>query len=156
MKYAWPAILQLLAFAVAFAEVMVPSFGALALLCAGLGIYSWYYIVTALPTGAAIGFGIADALLIPLAIKVGFSYLGHSPVSHVTTLGTGAGMEEQDRALSGLIGRIAVVDAPLRPSGKIRLGADVYEAKTAGDFAERNTPVRITGLAGAALLVEKI
>jgi len=156
MKYAWPAILQILAFGVAFAEVMIPSFGLLTLLCAGLGIYSWYYIITVLPNGAAIGFGIADIILIPMAVKIGFTYLGHSPVSHITNLGTGGGMEARDQEMTKLIGQTALVDAPLRPSGKVRIGDEVYEAKTTGDFVERNAQVRITGLASAALLVEKI
>ena len=154
MKYAWPVILQILAFAVAFAEVIVPSFGLLTILCLGLGAYSWYYILTRLPHGAVLGFGIADLILIPVAVKAGFSYLGRSPVSHGSDLGAGSGLEGKDQELARHVGQIAVVDAPLRPSGRIRIGSDVFEAQTSGDFAERGASVKITGVAGGRYWVE--
>jgi len=156
MRYLWPALIQLLAFGVAFGEVMLVSFGMLALLCAALAIYSWYYIVTELPRGAAIGFGIADLILIPIAVKFGFSFLGRSPVSHGSSLGSGSGFEDRDQALARLIGITAQVEAQLRPSGKIRVGSDFYEAHTSGDFVERNAAVRITAVTGNGFLVEKI
>ncbi len=156
MRYFWPALIQLLAFGVAFAEVMLVSFGMLALLCAALAIYSWYYIVTELPRGAAIGFGIADLILVPVAIKFGFSLLGRSPVSHGTDLGSGSGFEDRDKELARLIGTNAQVEAQLRPSGKIRIGAEFYEAHTNGDFVERNAPVRIVAVSSNGFLVEKI
>ncbi len=156
MKFAWPFILQILAFGVAFAEVMIPSFGLLTLLCMGLGAYSWYFIFTELPTGAAYGFGLFDLISIPIAIFLGFKYLGHSPISHQVHVGMGSGMEEKDREWAKLVGQIAIVEAPLRPSGKIRIGADLYEAQISGEFVERAVQVRITGLAGSYLLVEKL
>ena len=102
MKYFWPILLQLLAFGTAFAEVMIPSFGLLALLSVGLGGYSWFYIATELPRGAALGFALADLALIPLAIKFGFAYLGRSPVSHGSDLGHGSGFEDREKDLARL------------------------------------------------------
>ena len=156
MRYAWPILLQILAFGVAFAEILLPSFGLLLILCLGLGAYSWYCIITQLPHGAAIGFGIADLILIPVAIKAGFAYLGRSSVSHGSNLGTGSGLESTDRELAHHVGRTAVVAAPLRPTGKIRIGSDVFEAQTSGDFADRGAQVKILEVAGSRFLVEKL
>jgi membrane-bound ClpP family serine protease len=156
MRYAWPVILQILAFGVAFAEIMFPSFGLLAVLCLGLGAYSWYYIATQLPHGAALGFGIADLILIPVAIKMGFAYLGRSSVSHGSNLGAGSGLEDSDRELARFIGQTAVVDAPLRPTGKIRVASEIFEAQTSGDFVDRGALVRVKEVAGSRMLVEKI
>jgi membrane-bound ClpP family serine protease len=156
MKYFWPILLQALAFAVAMAEVVIPSFGILALLCAALGIYSWYFILKELPPTAAIFFGIADAILIPVGIKLAFTFLGRSPISHRTDLGTGSGLESLDQDLHQHVGRTALVDAPLRPTGKIRLGQDVFEAQTAGDWVERGATVKVVSVSGSRFQVEKI
>jgi len=156
MKYFWPVLLQALAFGVGFAEVMVISFGLLGALCIALSVYSWYYILNHLPRGAAIGFGIADLALLPFAVKFGFTLMGRSSISHRANLGTGAGFEARDEELKRHIGVTAEVDAPLRPVGKIRIGSDVYEAQTSGEFVERHVAVRITGIRGAGFIVEKV
>lgn len=155
MNYVWPIVLQALAFAVVFAEVLIPSFGLLALLALALGVYSWYYIVTDLPSGAVLAFAIADMILIPVAIRFGFAYLGRSPVSHQSRLETGSGLEERGVELSRLIGSTAVAETYLRPSGKIRLDAELYEAQTSGEYVEKGAEVRITAVRGSGFVVEK-
>lgn len=156
MTLLWPIILQALAFAIAMAEVIVPSFGILSLICAALAAYSWYFILTRLGHGAAIGFGIADILLIPIGIKLAFHFLSNSPISHRTDLGTGSGLESVDLELQRHVGVEARVDAPLRPTGKIKIGEDVFEAQTSGDFVERGAKVRVVSVIGSRFQVEKI
>lgn len=157
MNIVWPVILQILAFAVLFAEVLIPSFGLLGLVAAGLGIWSWYFIVTGLPGAGVTAFAVADAILVPLAILYGFRYLGRSPVSHVTHVGTGSGMEDTTRVLSALIGSEAVTETALRPSGKVRVGDGIHEAQAAaGEFVEKGVNVRLVAVRGAEFLVEKI
>jgi membrane-bound ClpP family serine protease len=154
--YAWPLVLQLFAFAVLFAEVLIPSFGLLTLMALALGAWSWYFIVTELPAGGVIGFAVADAILIPLAIRFGFRYLGRSPISHRTDVGTGSGLEDTTMALERHVGREAVADTALRPSGKIRIDGETYEAQTAGEFVDKGAVLRVTAVRGAEFLVEKI
>jgi membrane-bound serine protease (ClpP class) len=149
-------VLQALAFAIAMAEIILPSFGILAILCAALAAYSWYFILTRLGHNAAIGFGIADILLIPLGIKLAFHFLGRSSISHRTDLGTGSGLEAKDLELQKHVGVLAVVDAPLRPTGKIRIGDELFEAQTPGDFAERGSQVRVLSVIGNRFRVEKV
>jgi membrane-bound ClpP family serine protease len=156
VKYLWPMVLQALAFAVAMAEVMVPSFGLLALLCAGLAAYSWYYIVAELPHQAALWFGAADLVLVPVGIKIAFTYLGRSPISHRTDVGKGSGLEGLDKELGRYVGVTALVDAPLRPTGRIRIGEEVFEAQIAGDWADRGVQVKVVSVSGSRFQVEKI
>ncbi len=155
MSYAWPIVLQLLAFAVVFAEVLIPSFGLLALIAFALGAWSWYYIVTELPQGAIIGFAIADMILIPVVIRYGFAYLGKSPVSHQARLEIGSGLEEKSVALSRLVGSTGVTESFLRPSGKVRIEGDLYEAQTTGDFVEKGAEVRVVAVRGSGFIVER-
>lgn len=156
MKLILPIALQLMAFGVAFAEVVVPSFGILLVICIALGGYSWYVILTQLPFGYAVAFGIADAILIPIFIKFAFSYLGRSPISHQTDVGKGSGLEGVDKELQMHVGSVALVDAPLRPTGRIKIGDDVFEAQTSGDWVDRGISVKVVSVSGSRYLVEKI
>lgn len=154
MKLLFPAILQALAFGVAFAEVVIPSFGVLAMLSAGLLIWSWFHIVD-LGGRWPLWFGLADLVLIPVAIKMAFSYLGKSPASHRTDLGTGSGLEALDQTLGRHVGSVVVVEADLRPTGKIRVGEEIYEAQTAGEWVPRGASVRVVSVSGSRFQVEK-
>ena len=154
MNYLWPGVLQLLFFGVAMAEVVVPSFGILAIIAAGLFVWSWI-LIAELPRMAAIGFGIADLILIPIGIKFAFKYLGKSPASHTTDLGTGSGLEGLDRDLSKHVGSVVPVEAALRPTGKIRVGDEVFEAQTTGEFVDRGASVKVISVAGSRFQVEK-
>jgi membrane-bound ClpP family serine protease len=156
MRYLWPALIQLLAFAAGIAEIMVVSFGLLAVVCAGLALYSWYYIFANLPRPAAWVFGLADLLLLPFAIKFAFTQLTRSPISHGSSLGAGSGLESMDKELQTYVGQTAVVEAPLRPTGRIRLGADLFEAQAAGDFVDRGASVKVISVTGSRFQVEKL
>ena len=156
MKLLWPIALQAMAFAVAFAEVIVPSFGILLIVCIGLGGYSWYIILTRLPGSAAIWFGIADLILIPFFIKYAFRYLGKSRISHRTSLGQGSGLEALDRDMGRYVGATAAVDADLRPTGRIRIGEEFFEAQTGGDYVAKGASVRIVSVSGSRFQVEKL
>lgn len=152
----WASALQILAFLVLFAEVMIPSFGILTVVALGLGAWSWYFIVTGLPVAGLVSFAVADAILVPLAAWYGLRSLGRSPVSHLTNVGAGDGLEVSALTLRSLVGREAVAETALRPSGKIRIDGDVHEARSEGEFVERGVAVRIVSLRGAEFLVEKV
>jgi membrane-bound serine protease (ClpP class) len=154
MKFLFAFLLQAIAFGVGFLEVIVPSFGVLTVLCAGIAIYSWVYIINELPHWAAMAFGIADLILVPLGFKFAFKYLGKSAMSHQSDLGTGSGLEEKDRDLSRHVGTTALVEAQLRPSGKIRIGEDVYEAQTHGEWVEKGREVKVVSVNGSRFNVE--
>jgi membrane-bound serine protease (ClpP class) len=71
-------------------------------------------------------------------------------------VGTGSGLEAATRALEVHLGTVVEADTALRPAGKIRVGDNVYEARTAGEFVDQGVRVRITALRGTEFLVEKI
>jgi membrane-bound serine protease (ClpP class) len=154
MKFLFALLLQAIAFGVGFVEVIVPSFGLLMVVCAGVGIYSWYYIITELPRWAALAFGAADLVLIPVGFKLAFAYLGKSAMSHQTDLGTGSGLEDKDRDLARHVGTVATVEAQLRPSGKIRIGEEIFEAQTNGEWVQKGGEVKVVSVSGSRFTVE--
>ncbi len=156
MRYLWPILLQALAFGVGIAEAMVVSYGILTAVCAALMLYSWYYVVAHLPPAAAYGFGLADLILLPVGVKIAFGILQKSSISHGFDLGAGSGLEGEDQRLHPLVGQTAVVEAPLRPTGKIRVGDEVFEAQAAGDFVAKGARVKVTAVAGSRFQVEKL
>ncbi len=156
MRFLWPIALQLMAFGVALAELMLPSFGVLLVLCLGIAGYSWYVILAQLPHAAATWFGIADAVLIPVFMRYAFAYLGRSAISHGTTLETGSGQGAAERELQRHVGVTVPVEATLRPTGRIRIGDDIFEAQTGGDWVEKGARVKIVSVIGSRFQVEKI
>lgn len=152
----WAFALQILAFLVLFAEVMIPSFGILTVVALGLGAWSWYFIASGLPAAGIAAFAVADAVLVPLAAWYGLRRLGRSPVAHLTNVGAGDGLEASTLTLRSLVGREAVAETALRPSGKIRIDGDVHDARSEGEFVDRGAAVRIVSLRGAEFLIEKI
>jgi membrane-bound ClpP family serine protease len=153
---AWvPLALQALAFAVGFAEVMLPSFGLLSLLCAALFAWSWVLFIQHFGRGIWLTVGLADLVLIPVCIRLAFIYLGKSSISHRTDVGHGSGLESLDTELRRHVGASALADTPLRPTGRIRIGDETYEAQTAGDFVERGSTVKVISVAGSRFQVEK-
>lgn len=155
MKIWVPLAIQAIAFAVAFGEVILPSFGLLAVLCAGLFAWSWQILLSHFDRGTCIAFGVADLILIPFFIRYAFKYLGKSPISHQSDLGSGSGLEGVDLELQRHVGATAVVDAPLRPTGRIRIGEETYEASTSGDWVERGAAVTVKSIVGSRFTVEK-
>lgn len=155
MSVLWPVALQAMAYGLAFAEIVVPSFGILLILCLGVAGYSWYVILHQLPQAAAIGFGIADLITVPIFVKFSLAYLRRSSMSHTTDVGKGSGLDAVDRELQRHVGVTVAVDATLRPTGRIRIGDDTFEAQTGGEFVEKGALVRIVSVSGSRFHVEK-
>jgi len=57
---------------------------------------------------------------------------------------------------SGLIGKIAVTDSPLSPSGTILIDNEIYDAKTDDDFIEAGRGVRVTRVQGKKIFVRRV
>jgi membrane-bound ClpP family serine protease len=64
-------------------------------------------------------------------------------------------LEEVDRELGRHVGATALADTPLRPTGRIRIGEETYEAQSAGEWVERGAQVKILAVAGSRFQVEK-
>jgi len=153
MKYLLPVIFQLLAFGVAMAEILLPSFGLLTALCLGLLGYSWYLIATTLDSGAIIAFVLADLALIPAGIFLGLRLLGKSPLSHRSHIEHGTGREIEENRLQSLVGKTALVERDLRPAGKIVFQDESLEATTQGDYLAKGSLARIIAVQNGILVV---
>jgi len=155
MKWLWPIALQLIAFGVAMAETLIPSFGILAAISVGLLGLSWYLILNHLPETATWIFGLADIMLIPVGLWLGLKLMSKSPLTHRNALSSGTGLEAEENTLSQLIGTQGTVASRLRPSGKVTLGENIYEALTSGEFLEEGLSIKVVGIKSGALLVER-
>ena len=63
-------------------------------------------------------------------------------------------MKEKD--YSALIGKIAVTDTDLQPSGTVLIDNEIYEVKTDGDFIEAGRGVRVTRVRGKKIFVRRV
>ncbi len=157
MNYWLPIILQILALVVGMAEALIPSFGVLAIIALSLLGYSWYFIITNLGPQAIWIFGIANVVLIPLAIKVGFSLAGRSRFAHRSKLSVGSGLEEIHSKYQFLDGKEGVVETPLRPWGNVLVEGEIYEAKSGtGGMIPKGEKIRVVSVAGGRIEVEKL
>jgi membrane-bound ClpP family serine protease len=62
----------------------------------------------------------------------------------------------QPKPDKSLIGKIAIVSAPLVPSGSVEINGDVYEAIAQETNIESGRGVRVTGIKGKRLLVHLV
>ena len=58
-------------------------------------------------------------------------------------------------ALPLVVGDRGVAVTPLRPAGKMKIKARVYDVVTRGDFLEKGTPVVVSAIHGNVLIVSK-
>ena len=63
-------------------------------------------------------------------------------------------MKEKD--YSALIGKIAITDTELSPSGTVLIDNEIYEAKTDGEFIEAGRGVRVTRVRGKKIFVRRV
>ena len=63
-------------------------------------------------------------------------------------------MKEKD--YSALIGKIAITDTELSPSGTVLIDNEIYEAKTDGEFVEAGRGVRVTRVRGRKIFVRRV
>ena len=140
---------------VGVAEALLPSFGILTVLCLGLMGYSLYLITTDLPQAALLAFGLADLILVPVTVWVAIKLVSRSKLSHGSSLGTGSGLEKTEAQWQSLIGETGVVEAQLRPSGKVNIRGDVYEASSGGDLLDKGEKVTVVSAVGSKIIVEK-
>ena len=63
---------------------------------------------------------------------------------------------DKDIDYSALIGKIAVTDTELSPSGTVLIDNEIYEAKTDGEFVEAGRGVRVTRVRGRKIFVRRV
>ena len=63
---------------------------------------------------------------------------------------------KKDKNLTLLIGKIAVTDTELNPSGTVLIDNEIYDAKTDGEFVEAGRGVRVTRVSGKKIFVKRV
>ena len=58
--------------------------------------------------------------------------------------------------MKGLLGQKGVALTDLRPSGKIRIGDDVHQAVTEGQYVNRDSEIEIIEIKGNIITVKEI
>jgi membrane-bound serine protease (ClpP class) len=148
------AALHLLAVLLVLAEIALPSGGIISLvLLVILGI-SWFQLIS---TGSdlIIWFAVGDAILIPLAVYLGFIVLRKIGIENKTELKVEDGFQVNFKYPVELVGKTAIVQAPLRPSGKIMVDGEYYEALSTGEMLENGAQVEIVSVTENKILVQR-
>lgn len=82
----------------------------------------------------------------------------HSRIGRRITLGlrftADKGYEATER-LPQMVGQTGTAETPLRPSGRVAIHGEPYDAMTRGEFYEAGTPVKVIAVSSRQLVVEK-
>jgi len=63
---------------------------------------------------------------------------------------------KKNKNLTCHIGKIAVTDTDLSPSGTVLLDNEIYEAKTDGEYVEAGRGVRVIRVRGKIIFVRRV
>jgi membrane-bound ClpP family serine protease len=149
----WSACLLLAAAGLTILEVLIPSFGILAVLAATAFGFS---VVTAFREDATVGWVIlgAGVLLVPLAWRIGLKVLPHTPLGRRMIPAPPKPYAPLETPVAmGAIGR-ALTD--LRPSGAVQFDTQRVDAMSHGPFLEKGATVRVIHTEGAKVIVEAL
>lgn len=150
-----PIVLQVIGIAIVMAEVLIPSGGLLSILAIVLFGYSLYSIFTMVSTNVGVGFLLADMVIIPLVVVMGFKYLAKSSITLRNKLSSDLGVNAQKKTLKDYIGREGTAITDLRPSGIARIGKERLDVITDGKYLVKNTPLKVVSVAGNQVIVKE-
>ncbi len=122
----------------------------------GLLGYSWFYIVEHLPREMLMVFGLADLIMTPLCIVIGFKLLKASPMTLKRSLKKGSGLEEEVHHYSELIGQTGVVETQLKPLGKALFNNQLIEVTSDGDIIDKNQQITVIRTSGMQVIVQAV
>ena len=155
----YPILLLIASLALLAVEVIVVSFGLIALMAIACGVGS---VMLAFAESEVYGWTMIGLLLVgaPVVLRGAFIILPKIPFARGMFLRapklTEGERHAADQADRSLLGAIGVASSPLRPSGTAILNdvpCDVIAA--GGTMIERGTRVRVTEISGNRLIVER-
>ncbi|MBU1171790.1 MAG: serine protease [Proteobacteria bacterium] len=150
-----PFILQLLGIAIVIVEVIVPTGGILALVATAMIGYSLYIVFSVVSTGAGMIFVVADLILIPISLVVGFKLLAKSPATLKKSLSSDQGVQSQSPEMEQYIGMEGVAITDLRPSGTALINGKRLDVVSRGEYLERSSEVVVLSVTGNQIIVSK-
>ena len=142
------AVMMLVSLALIFVEFFIPSFGALTV--TALATLAWALVI-AFKAGTGYGYtAVAGYIaLVGLDIFLAIKLLPYSPLVHRRKI---EGTSKQP-GLSELVGKQGVAETALRPSGRVRVDGDLYDAMAEADVIDRGTPVEVVRAQFGELIV---
>ncbi|HNY30109.1 MAG TPA: hypothetical protein PKO15_04400 [Fibrobacteria bacterium] len=147
----WALALQVVAFALLFAEIFLPSGGILAIATVAVtGLSLWSGFQHSQMAGWCIL--AADLVAFPLCLKWGFGRLSRSD----WVLQAKLDGPFRDSVAEPAPGATATVVSDLRPTGKIRIGTTEFDARSTGEFLPSGRLVEICGKEFGQLLVKPV
>lgn len=151
--------LLLVALVLFAAEVCTPTFGVLAV--AGLGCLAGaVYLCFTLNPVFGLTVVVVLVFAIPAYLYVMIKYLPNTPIGRILQLrarkaepGEGTPVAEAEQSL---IGRTALAETILRPSGAIRIDGRRVHATAETGFIDKGTKVKVVGTVGMNVVVREV
>jgi len=150
-----PLVLQATFFVVLVLEFILPSAGVLTAISVAALVASWWLIIQSSVPWLFNFVLIADILLIPVTLYVGFRLMLKSPLSNRHDL-SDQGFLTQVNLPEHLMGMTATTVSQLKPTGKVELEGEIYDASSMGSYIEPRTLVRVVSVTQNRLTVEPI
>jgi membrane-bound serine protease (ClpP class) len=151
----FPVILQLVGILVIIVEIIVPTGGLLAILSTGLIGGSLYFVFS--KTSAVTGyiFIVADLIVIPLSVFLGFKLLAKSPAALKKSLSKEDGVQSQSPELEMYLGLEGIAATDLRPSGVAVIEGKRLDVVSRGEYLERSSNIVVIAVTGNQIIVSK-
>lgn len=147
--------LQLLAFLVGLAEVLIPSFGVLTAVALALLGVSWYQIIAHYSQPIITFFFVGNLALVPVFIILAIRIINKSPLALKTQLAKGSSIPEESSPTS-LIGAEGKLLTSCQPLGKAEIKGKILEVTADEGFIEKDTLVKIISHEGMKIIVQKV
>lgn len=152
---ALPIFLQLMGILVIIVEVIVPTGGILAIFSTGLIGGSLYLVFTKASSTAGYLFVVADVIVIPLSVFIGFKLLAKSPAALKRSLSKEDGVQSQSPELEMYMGLEGIAATDLRPSGVAVIDGKRLDVVSRGEYLERSSNVVVIAVTGNQIIVSK-
>ncbi len=153
--YIVPVILQLVGLAVILAEVVLPSGGILSIIAAACLGYSLYMVFTGVSAFSGMVFVMADIVILPVILIAGLKLLARSPFALKSELSSKSGYSSYDEKTSEYIGKTGSAATNLRPAGTALIDGKRVDVVTRGDYIEKGSEIKVTGVEGGRIIVRK-
>lgn len=137
-------------------EIFVPSFGLLGILGLILTIYAVYDAFDSRTETMIVLISTSLAVIISITafVKLGFS----ADIFNKNILNTSQKKERgynSRKDYSYLVGKEGISLSPLRPSGRIIIDGDIYDAKSDSQFIESDIGIKVKDFKDGSIIVEK-
>ena len=151
----FPIVLQIIGIIIIMAEIIIPSGGLLTLLAVAVLAFSLYSVFSAVSMAVGFAFVVADLIIIPIVVMVGFKVLAKSSITLKSNLSSKLGVNAQKDSLRPYIGQTGVTITDLRPSGIATIKKERLDVVTEGKYLDKETPIIVVSVTGNQIIVKE-